>query len=220
MWWFNRFAVWRAGGRAVQLVPGSAVDIDAIDALVIGGGDDIDAALYEGVVQPTVRLDRERDLFELKLLSMAMERGVPVLGICRGAQMINVFLGGTLHGCIYTEYRDARRLRTVLPRKRILIEPGTRLASLLGVIQCRVNALHHQSVDRLARALAVVARDEAGIVQAIEGTSKHFLVGVQWHPEFLVFDGRQQRLFAGLVAAARVSPPWNADRETALPQRA
>jgi putative glutamine amidotransferase len=91
----------------------------------------------------------------------------------------------------------------VLPKKTVHIEVDSRLHRITGCNPCRVNALHHQSVDRVGRGLRVVARDEAGIVQAIEGTGEGFLVGVQWHPELLVFAKPQQRLFAALTAATR-----------------
>ena len=93
-------------------------------------------------------------------------------------------------------------MRTVLPKKNVHIDVGSRLYRITGS-PCRVNALHHQSVDRVGRGLRVVARDEAGIVQAIEGIGEPFLVGVQWHPELLVFAKPQQRLFAALAAATR-----------------
>ena len=117
--------------------------------------------------------------------------------------MINVALGGTLHTDIHAVYIEAPRMRTVLPKKTVHIELNSRLHHITGCNPCRVNALHHQSVDRVGRGLRVVARDESGIVQAIEGTGAEFLVGVQWHPELLVFSKPQQRLFAALAAATQ-----------------
>ena len=119
--------------------------------------------------------------------------------------MINVALGGTLHTDIYEVYVQAPKMRTVLPKKTVSIVRGSRLDRILSCNPCRVNALHHQSVDRLGRGLAVVAQDESGIVQAIEGERARFLVGVQWHPELLVWKRPQQRLFAALAKAARES---------------
>ena len=199
---FHKLALARAGARARRLMAREPLPSEPLAGLVIGGGDDIGAEIYGGQVLPDVRIDPERDKLELSLLETALARGVPVLGICRGSQMINVALGGTLHTDIYEVYMHAPRMRTVLPRKTVRIVEGSRLDRIVRCNPCRVNALHHQSVDRLGRGLAVVARDEAGIVQAVEGT-EGFLVGVQWHPELLVFARPQQRLFAALAQAAR-----------------
>jgi putative glutamine amidotransferase len=196
----HRLALARTGARAARLTAGDPIP-DKLDGLVIGGGDDIGAEIYGGQVMPDIRIDPERDKLELKLLDTALPAGIPILGICRGSQMINVALGGTLHTDIHAVYIEAPRMRTVLPRKTVHIEENSRLLRITGCNPCRVNALHHQSVDRVGSGLRVVARDEAGIVQAIEGTGPNFLLGVQWHPELLVFSSPQQRLFAALVAA-------------------
>ncbi|MEQ9314261.1 MAG: gamma-glutamyl-gamma-aminobutyrate hydrolase family protein, partial [Henriciella sp.] len=174
-----------------------------LDALIIGGGDDIGAELYRGEVSVDVRIDPARDRLEQKLLREALRRGLPVLGICRGAQMINVVRGGALHEDIFKVYESAPRMRTVLPRKSVEIVAGSRLHRILRLTRCRVNALHHQSVSRLGSGLAIVARDDHGIVQAIEESAKRFLLGVQWHPEMLVLSRSQQRLFRALIAACR-----------------
>ncbi|HEY8565623.1 MAG TPA: gamma-glutamyl-gamma-aminobutyrate hydrolase family protein [Beijerinckiaceae bacterium] len=199
----HRLAIARAGGQAVRLTAGEAPPREPLDALVIGGGDDIGAEIYGGTVAPDVRIDPERDRLELGLLERALPDKLPVLGICRGSQMINVALGGTLYTDIYAVYEEAPRMRTVLPRKTIHIDVDSRLHRITGCNPCRVNALHHQSVDRVGRDLKVVARDETGIVQAVEGTGDAFLLGVQWHPELLVFARPQQRLFRALVEAVR-----------------
>jgi putative glutamine amidotransferase len=114
-----------------------------------------------------------------------------------------VALGGTLHTDIYEVYVQAPKMRTVLPRKTVSVEPLSRLNGILRCNPCLVNALHHQSVDRLGQGLAIAARDESGIVQAIESQTAPFLLGVQWHPELLVWKKPQQRLFAALAEAAR-----------------
>ena len=196
----HRLALWRTGARAVRLAAGDPIP-DRLDGLVIGGGDDIGAEIYGGQVTPDIRIDPERDKLELKLLDTALPAGIPILGICRGSQMINVALGGTLHTDIHAVYVEAPRMRTVLPRKTVHIADDSRLLRITGCNPCRVNALHHQSVDRVGHGLRVVARDEAGIVQAIEGTGPNFILGVQWHPELLVFSAPQQRLFAALSTA-------------------
>src|SRR3712207_2393090 len=183
----HRLALTRAGARSIRLIAGSPPPAEPLQGLVIGGGDDIGAEIYGGEVLPDVRLDPERDSLELKLLEAALPAGLPVLGICRGSQMINVGLGGTPHTRIYEVFGHAPRMRTVLPKKTVSITPGSRLDRTLRCNPCRVNALHHQSVDRLGRGLRAVAKDEAGIIQGIEGEGGTFLIGVQWHPELLVW---------------------------------
>ena len=149
-------------------------------------------------------MDRERDAFERELLAAFLERDRPVLGICRGAQLINIALGGTLHQDLSDFYREVPRVRTVLPRKAVEVAAGTRLAAALGVAgTVYVNGLHHQAIDELGEGLAVAAREQAGVVQAVEGAGEHFVLGVQWHPEYLPHLHAQRRVFRALVEACR-----------------
>ncbi|QNI03710.1 type 1 glutamine amidotransferase [Halomonas sp. SH5A2] len=200
-WCFDWFAVWRHGGRPLRLSPARPMP-DDLDGLIIGGGDDIEASLYGGEVQLDVRLDPARDELELRLLEHFIPRNTPVLGICRGAQLINIHLGGTLDPDIYTTHEGLKRRRTVLPRKTVDIVGASQLHRLLGVTWCRVNSLHHQAVNRAGKGIDIVARDRDGLVQGIESRDHDFLLGVQWHPEWLVFNRPQQRLIRALVAAA------------------
>ena len=203
MWAFNWLAVRRAGGRAVRLTSQRAAPREPLDGLIIGGGDDIDASLYGGDVRLAVRIDSDRDALEYRVLREARARDLPVLGICRGAQILNVFLGGTLHGDIYAAYAGLPRQRALMPLKRIHILPDTRLHGIIGLARCRVNSIHHQSVDLVAPGLKIAAVDRHGIVQGLDAETGTFLVGVQWHPEFLIFNRPQQRLFRALIQAAR-----------------
>lgn len=203
MTFLNRFAIWRAGGRSVRITWDNPYPIDKLDGLVIGGGDDISATLYGGEVSVDVRVDPRRDKVELDALGIAERRGMPVLGICRGSQMMNVFYGGTLHAEIRDIYKDAPQIRTVLPKKCVDIVEGTRLRHLLDVDHCYVNSLHHQAVDTLGDGFEVAAKDEYGMIQGVERKGDRFLLGVQWHPEFLFWQPRQQRLFDQLVAAVK-----------------
>lgn len=199
----NRLALWRAGAKAVRFTPGDDVTLEGLSGLIIGGGDDIGAELYGGVPTPDVRIDPARDELELSLLEKALAVRMPILGICRGAQILNVHLGGSLYSDIHEVFKDAPKMRTVLPRKSVTLVEDSQLARLLRCNPCRVNALHHQSVDRLGEGLRIVGRDEAGVVQAVEAEGHDFLIGVQWHPELLVFSRPQQRLYRALVVAAR-----------------
>ncbi|GHB23777.1 gamma-glutamyl-gamma-aminobutyrate hydrolase [Salinicola rhizosphaerae] len=206
--WCDWISVWRAGGRPVRISP-SRPPTTRLDGLIIGGGDDIGAKRYGGEVQLDVRIDPARDDLELALLERYLPLNLPILGICRGAQMINIHCGGSLIGDIQTTYRHIKNRRTVLPRKRVDIEPFSRLAEILNRRYCQVNSLHHQAVDRPGEGLAIVARDRDALIQAIENPDHPFLIGVQWHPELLLFSRSQQRLIRALVRAAdkqRVCP--------------
>ena len=150
--------------------------------------------------------DPARDALENALLSGAYDRRLPVLGICRGAQLLNVWLGGTLHQDIHAFYAETPRLRSVLPKKRVQLTAGSRLARAMGAQECAINALHDQAIDTLGRGLCVVAREANGIVQAIELPSHPFMVGVQWHPEYIPQHRKQRALFAAFVRAARAAP--------------
>jgi putative glutamine amidotransferase len=195
--------VWMAGGRALRWTDRAPADVADVDGVIVGGGDDISPDLYGGQVVTSARLDPGRDALERRLVLEAFDRGLPVMGICRGSQMLNVALGGTLHQDAYDAFRDSDRHRTILPRKTVSIIPGTRLAAVAGGAPMKVNALHSQAVDRLGRGLRVAARDRGGMIQAIERVRDPFAIGVQWHPEHLFYARRQQGLFRALVAAAK-----------------
>ena len=195
--------LWLAGGRGVRWTAGRTADIDSVDGIIIGGGDDISPHLYGGHIVASARLDPDRDALERGLVEAAFAAGKPVLGICRGAQMLNVALGGTLHQDAYGVYPGSDRRRTILPRKTVSLVPGTRLGQIAGNGPMVVNALHSQAVDQTGQGLAVAARDRGGMIQAIERVRDPFALGVQWHPEHLFYARRQRAIFAALVAAAR-----------------
>ncbi|MCM2561774.1 gamma-glutamyl-gamma-aminobutyrate hydrolase family protein [Lutimaribacter sp. EGI FJ00015] len=196
------FNIWLAGGRAIRWGAGHAADVATVDGIIIGGGDDISPDLYGGRLVTSARLDPQRDALERALVDDAVTHEKPVLGICRGSQMLNVALGGTLHQDAYGVYQGSRFMRTILPRKTVIIEPRTRLAELSNTDPMRVNALHTQAVEQLGDGLRVSARDEGGMIQAIERLTDPFAIGLQWHPEHLFYAHRQRSLFRALVCAA------------------
>lgn len=151
----------------------------------------------------TPKGDRARDALETRLLTEALTQEKPVLGICRGAQLLNVHLGGTLHQELRSFYEETPQIMTVLPEKRVDVEAGTLLERILQIGSCKVNALHRQAVDQVAEPLQVAACETTGVIQAIEHRERPFVLGVQWHPEYLPQVPRQQRIFKTLVAAAR-----------------
>lgn len=191
-----------AGGRAVRWGVGRPSDLAAVDGIVIGGGDDISPDLYGGELVARARLDPARDALERDLVLGAQECGLPLLGICRGAQMLNVAMGGSLDADAYGSHPGSQKVTTILPRKHVTVCPDTHLAAIAGTDEMTVNALHSQAVDRLGTGLRIAARDRGGMVQAVERIGGPFAVGVQWHPEHLVYARRQRALFGALVAAA------------------
>ncbi|MFK4730139.1 gamma-glutamyl-gamma-aminobutyrate hydrolase family protein [Agromyces mediolanus] len=203
-------AVTDAGGIAVLLPPqpaGSEVAhavLAAIDGLIVSGGADVDPARYGQPAHERTGAPRtDRDDWEDALLTAAIADGVPFLGICRGAQMLNVALGGTLHqhlpDVVGTEaYQPAP---AVFGETTVRVEPGSRLAGLVGVTEeLPVHVYHHQALDRVAEGLVVTATSDDGVIEAVELPAAPFGVAVQWHPEE---NARDRRLFAGLVDAAR-----------------
>ncbi|MBE3638416.1 gamma-glutamyl-gamma-aminobutyrate hydrolase family protein [Mangrovicoccus algicola] len=197
------FNIWLAGGRSQRWQAGRPADVDAVDGIVIGGGDDISPDFYGGEFVTSARLDPDRDRLERSLVAAAWAQNTPILGICRGAQMMNVALGGTLHQDAYKVYTTSRHVWTVLPRKTVQTAEQSRLARLMGRKGIRVNALHSQAVKDLGDGLVIAARDEGGMIQAVESIRDPFALGVQWHPEHLFYLRTQRRIFRALVTAAR-----------------
>jgi putative glutamine amidotransferase len=198
----------RAGGVAM-LLPPQPVDsdiaervLDGLDGLVITGGKDVDPAAYGHPPHPaTDEPGRQRDAWEFTLARAALERELPVLGICRGAQVLNVALGGTLHQHLpdiigHNGHRAGNAVFTTLPVRTV---PGTRLAALVGD-SIDVQCYHHQAIAELGEGLLVSAWDADGVVEALELPGDGFVLAVQWHPEETLDD---LRLFAAIVDAAR-----------------
>lgn len=203
-------AVTAVGGAAVLLPPqaepeaAAASTLDGLDGLILTGGIDVDPALYgQERHELTDPARPDRDAWELALLAEARRRGVPVLGICRGLQLINVAFGGTLHQHL-PEALGTERYRLgggVFAKNTAMVEPGTLVADAVGAGPAVIDSYHHQGIDRLGAGLRVAARSDDGLVQAIESTGDACVVAVQWHPEMNETD---RRLFAALTERARV----------------
>lgn len=203
--------VTRAGGIAL-LLPPQPVDryiadrvLDRVHGLVITGGPDVDPARYGQPLHPTTNEPpTERDDWEFALLESALRRGIPVLGICRGAQVLNAALGGTLHQHLpevigHTHHQLGN---AVFGTSAVRTVPGTKLAGLIGGAS-DAQCYHHQAIDRLGEGLVVSARDSDGVIEAVERDpalpGEVFVLGVQWHPEESLDD---LRLFTAVVDAA------------------
>ena len=199
-------AVARVGGVPVILapIPPEALDalLDRLSGIVLSGGPDLHPTAYGRDEHPELGpTEPDLDRFELSLVRRADARRLPTLGVCRGAQVLNVARGGTLH-----QHLPGHRQSEPGDRTTHDVRLGARstVGSLLGRTALDVNSFHHQAVDRLGDGLRVCGRSDDGIVEAIEDPRRDFVVGVQWHAECLVDDPTHRRLFAALVDAARL----------------
>ena len=172
---------------------------EVLDALIIGGGNDISPEHYGGDLDAKVKLDPERDQLEMRWIQHALENKLPLLGICRGAQLINIVLGGTLHQDIRPMRKRTYNRPGLLPTKQIRVEPDSNLARICGKTRLRVNSLHHQAINKPGRELQVVGWDLDEITQAVECLNESTILGVQWHPEYLFYLPSQFALFRWLL---------------------
>lgn len=168
-----------------------------LDGFVIGGGADVGGPDPRNVA---------RDRLELSVLAHASHRGRPVLGICRGAQLMNVHGGGTLLRDLTPLYPEGPRRHTAFACKTVALEPDSHLAEVTERRMLEVNCLHRHAVEVPGADLRIVAREANGVVQAIEHRRRPMWLGVQWHPEYLQYRAAHQRLFEALVEVAAVTP--------------
>jgi putative glutamine amidotransferase len=204
-WYFSRFLLGIHGAKPFFIHPDAYGADRAFDALLITGGSDIDPAIYGGEPHPAIeRTDPKRDALELSLIKRAHEEQLPLMGICRGMQLINLYFGGTLHPHIHDFELENTHSHTPLPRKEVMLEDDSRLHALLGQHRLLVNALHHQAVDCPGVGMRAVAFDRNKIVQAVEHTELPFVFGLQWHPEFMPYAWHSRKLFSAFVHAAKL----------------
>ena len=219
------FAIHQPYVRAVELGGGAPVIVppyvdekklhaifECLDGLILSGGGDVSPALYgEEGGELLWLVDEQRDQTELALARWALAKGMPLLAICRGLQVLNVATGGTLVQDISTQIPDSlphsspvagRPLSSVV--HTVEVASGSRLAMLLGAGELGVNSAHHQAAQTIGTGLAVAARAPDGVVEGLELAEHPFCIGVQWHPEVMV-ESRpvMRRLFEGLVEAAQ-----------------
>jgi putative glutamine amidotransferase len=207
-------SVYQAGGLPVLVplgiaAPDLAALLNRLDGIVFTGGGDISPERYDGKPHPSVYdVDLDRDRQEISLVEQVIQQSKPFLGICRGFQVINVALGGSLYEDILDQYAgaikhdyfpDYPRDQLVHP---VLLTPGSRLASILGQSEVEVNSLHHQGVHRVPATLHLSGLAPDGIPEAVELPSHPFGLAVQWHPEWLQSYAPMKRLFQAFVEAA------------------
>ena len=208
-------SVRRAGGEPVEVAVGSEAPdqlLARVDGLLLTGGGDVDPALYGEAAHATFQAaETGRDDYEMALARAAVQQGVPLLAICRGMQVLNVAMGGTLVQDIPSEIPGALDHSVTQPRAQIAhevwVSEGSKLATLLAEHMedgetCHVNSRHHQSVKEVAAGFEVTATSPDGVIEAMELPNAAFCVAVQWHPENFWRTGEFRELFEGLVQAA------------------
>jgi putative glutamine amidotransferase len=208
-------AVLAAGGVPLILSPLmspslASAALEDMDGLLLTGGEDLDPAWYGADPSPLLSPpSRERDLFELALFAVARQLGLPILGICRGIQLINVGMGGTLYQDLPTERAGSVDHRPEGPRDsrshRVTLEPGSRAAAALRSTSITVNSSHHQAIKDLAQGLIATGWTDDQLIEAVETpTGAPWLLAVQWHPEEMHRDRQapEHGLFAALIEAA------------------
>lgn len=208
-------AISASGGIPLIIPPDISIDsintiMSHIDGIMITGGGDIETKRFNGQDHPRVYgVDTDRDNLEIDLVLAAESTGKPILGICRGIQIINVALGGDL----FTDIQD-QKIDSVkhdwfpeYPRDRlshpIEINSGSRLNQILEITSTEVNSLHHQAIKTLSNKLSAIAFAPDGIIEAVELRDHSFFLGVQWHPEWLLEFKTTQKLFKAFIHAAK-----------------
>lgn len=208
-------AIVAAGGLPI-LIPLGLTDqelgliFERLDGVLLPGGGDIAPQTYGGQSHPAVAdIDEDRDRVEFELARLAHAEKKPLLAICRGHQVFNVALGGSLWEDVHSQMPNAmvhdhdHLLRTNRPHE-VHVDPNSRLAACLGTIVSPVNSLHHQGIRQLAPELVATSTAPDGLIESIEAPDHPFAIGVQWHPENLIqLDNNMLSLFQGFVAAAR-----------------
>ncbi len=193
--------------RVIRVSPDQEVNLNHCDGLLLSGGADIHPSHYGQAERPHFRHMVDRDAMEIELFHQFKDKNKPIMGVCRGMQMINVCLGGTLYQEISEQFSDTQYPKTYpkkyLYRKPTTIKPASRLFSIIQKDQIMVNSMHHQAVNKLGKGLKVSAMEPKGIIQAIEHETIPHIFGVQWHPELMHFQIEQWKIFNHFVKLCR-----------------
>ncbi|NHO66264.1 gamma-glutamyl-gamma-aminobutyrate hydrolase family protein [Aestuariicella hydrocarbonica] len=199
-WWCAALALRLVGAVPERITVRHPPSGKPLHALIISGGNDIGPEHYGGDINAKIKVDPARDKLEMRWIQQALADGLPLLGICRGAQLINVVMGGTLHQDIRSIRVHTHNHPGLLPTKRVYLKSHSLVARICKHTKLRVNSLHHQAVKQAGDGLQEVGLDRDAIVQAIESTSERRVIGVQWHPEYLFYLPSQLALFRWLLS--------------------
>lgn len=206
-------AIVQAGGVPIP-IPSMLVEEDfldlysRLDGILFSGGGDVSIEYFNGSNHPRIgEMDYERDTTEITLMRTAVNDGKPILGICRGAQVMNIALGGTLYTHIHDQLKGALDHDYPGDLRRVIVHPvnvdeTTRSAEIFGETLLNVNSLHHQGLKNIAPSLRIAGHAPDGLVEVVELPNHPYAVAVQWHPEWLTDQPAMQRLFKSFVDAS------------------
>jgi len=188
------------GASTVSLRPSKENgDLNKLDGLLLSGGDDIDPTLYGANKDAhNTPLDKKRDAFELEMIERAYKRKIPIFGICRGTQLINIYFDGTLHPSILDIDGYQNHKNSIFPIKDAIIKKISKLFSIIKTKEVAINSIHQQAIDEVGEDLKITACHDK-IIEAIEKEDYPFLLGVQWHPEYLIYLKEHRLLFEKFV---------------------
>jgi putative glutamine amidotransferase len=204
-WWATQSILRLLGCRCCYVTADSPVLPEGVRGVVIGGGSDIEPLHYGLMHNPGVTYDPRRDKLEMAVIKAAIANDLPMLGICRGAQLINVVKGGTLHVDIRPMRQFTSNRYSALRIKDVELLPDSRLAKQLQVSSLRINSLHNQAINQIADSLNIIAKDRDGFVQAFECMEGSFILGTQWHPEYLTYRKHHRAIFKCFIRVVKQS---------------
>ncbi|WP_298448076.1 type 1 glutamine amidotransferase [uncultured Marinobacter sp.] len=190
------------GAHTYYIRPGARVDVSLLDGLVLSGGTHVHPERYGQQPQVSAKYDKARDSTDRLLLEQAESIGIPVLGICRGAQFINIFHGGSLCQNVTPLRVNTRHRPLLLPMQTVRLVTTSLLGQVMRAPVIGANRIHSQAIKQLGKNLKVTAVDNDLFVQAIESTRGQWLMGLQWHPEYLLYHGGHRRIFGQFLEAA------------------
>lgn len=210
MWLCNNLAVWIAGGKAIRLTTRNYKNYREYNGYLISGGVDIDPTIYNEENIASIGIEKERDKLEFEVINHALENNKPLFGICRGAQMINIVMGGNLYQNARDIYKDflptsSTLGKAFLRRKVNITAKGIISKVFANKKQISVNSIHHQAINQLGKGLKITAKDRHNIVQTIESSdAKSYILGLQWHPEFMLYKKKQRKVFQSFIDACKM----------------
>lgn len=228
-WVFTAFNVYLAGGIPTRVTPDSFSNNISYDGIIIGGGSDVHpdnmqeqplrkskrssaTKIKEALLYPMEFIsrfgkhsyDKERDDLEILFIEYALKNDKPLLGICRGHQLLNASLGGTMYTSTLPLLKNKPRIRSPFPRKKVIyVKSDSLISEIAGNDPIKVNAIHSQAVAAPGEHLEVTAKEKAGVNQVIESDESDKLLGVQWHPEYLFYMKIHRNIFRWLIKEAK-----------------